>query len=196
MKIIAAYESNRGRDGSGYNILVWPDSAMILSRKPLFLPEEEDSIHVGIAAKIKAVGKSVKPKFAHRYYDAIAPAAFIFSSSVSSKLNRKEDPEATDIVADFSVICGDFTDAEGLNEDLTLSLSIKTLSGDERLSENLEVNNWENLLAEAIARATERNTIKTGDTVAVLLPGSFPAGRDSLLSIGINGVALIENKLK
>ena len=170
MKIIAVYESTRNSEGhTGKGILVWPDSVMIRSRKPLFLPDDGVYyIHEGIGARIDAVGKSIHKKFARRYYDEICAIAYILPESVSDCLIQKADPVACDIAADYTLICGDYIPA---------------------LETETEIN-------EAISIASCRNTLKTGDIVAIIFRERRKAERDSVLKISLRGNTLIENKLK
>lgn len=71
MKIIRIVESAP----SGAALDFHPDSALLLAGRPLFLPDfaaqPMADIHIGI--RINRLGKAVAQKFAHRYYDALAP---------------------------------------------------------------------------------------------------------------------------
>lgn len=200
MKVIVAYKSGNCQDGTGLNIMVWPDSAMIKSGKPLFIPRRDMMFHPGLVAKIKSVGKSIKDKFASRYYDEIAPAAFFFSGKVSAAITKKEDPLACDIISDYSIICGDFMPSEAedsLESPLKLEIGIKPLSDEGQvLSKELKIDNPKELLDKAISAASVNNTLKTGDLAGFILTDDFKAVPDSLLKIKTDGKILIENKLK
>lgn len=171
MKIIAVYDSI-GPDGTTKNkILVWPDSVMIKSRKPLFLPDDgEYYLHRGLCARIDAVGKSIKSKFAQRYYKEVAPMVYVLPASVSDLLVQKKDPNACDIVADYSLICGDFINAEEAD--------------------------CREAIDHVIPTASERNTLKTGDIVATIDLEREPAKSDTTIKISLAGKTLLENKIK
>lgn len=186
MKIIAVYDSLRPSGKKEKEILVWPDSAMIRSRKPLFLEEGRQYVHIGIAARIDAVGKSIRPKFAGRYYSELAPMAFILTEKVSDLLENGMDPAACDIVADYTLICGDFVTPERL-ENIEVSRSGGEV--DTRIFRKETID-------EAIAVASVRNTLKTGDIVAVIGLGRFQAQSDMILKISSDKNTLLENKLK
>lgn len=174
MKIIATYKSPKDEGPACIKTLVWPDSAMIRSGKPVFLPEEETLMLPAMCVRIDAVGKTVAPKFAGRYYNEIAPMAFLLSRASASAIAEGKLPEADDIVADYSVICGDFTDKEGLG-----------LEG------------FRSIIADSIAAASRRNTLKTGDIVAYITENSpVHVEPDTKLTMKIGGKTLMENKLK
>lgn len=169
MKILAAYESTTVEGPAGRKVLVWPDSVMIRSRKPLFLPDDGDYyIHKGLCVRIDAVGKTIAGRFAGRYYNEMAPMAFVLPAAVSDALAEGTDPAACDIVADYTLICGDFIPKSG------------------ELTE----------IDDAIATASRRNTLKTGDIVATLSPKREKAERETVIKISLEGKTLIENKLK
>ena len=51
-----------------------PDSALLRDNKPFFLPDFSSEIHyeTEIVLRINKLGKNIAPRFASRYYDAIA----------------------------------------------------------------------------------------------------------------------------
>lgn len=198
MKIIAAYKSSGREEPGRLNTMIWPDSAMIRSGKPLFVRDDTTCrIIPGIAAAVKSVGKTIRPKFASRYYDEVAPICFILPLNVAREIEKESDPKACNIVADYSIICGDFIPKETLDENLELSLSSSTLSGESLINETLYFPNWEATLADAISAASRLNTLKTGDILATIAPLSIEARRDTLLRATFGDAApLIENKIK
>lgn len=201
MKFIAAYKSDTNGNLTGNEILVWPDSAITASGKPVFLPEEDGyKFQVGLGAKISAVGKTIKRKFAGRYYSEIFPVAVFLTPRAAKAISEGEDPKGCDLVSDYSVVCGNPMARPGgecsLEMDLELSpLAYGTDEG-ETLSNEIRVSGWEECIGRAIGTASIRNTLKTGDTVAILLPQTYPAKPDCLLTVSMAGHKLIENKLK
>lgn len=195
MKIIATYEEKDGRQ-----ILVWPDSAMILTRKPLFIPEDAAVAVPAIGARITAVGKSIKKRFAERYYEALAPMVFILNHRSSELLAAGDSPLGCDIVSDCSVVCGDFIEATECNKACELNLKYMPLLSEdtehEILTETKVVDSPIEKIGEAIETASVRNTVKTGDLVAFLCKETIPARRDYILKIEINNKLLLETKFK
>lgn len=198
MKLIAAYTSNSG--DSGLKCLVWPDSAIIRSGKPVFLPEDTSvHIHLGIGALIKSVGKSIEPKFALRYYDNVAPMAFLLPEGVSDKLAQCSDPLASDIVADYSIVEGNSFETIDLAQDIMIKATVKSLRNPEEPEHEkyFVQKDWKTRLGEAISAASRRNTLKTGDIVAILGRDRIDAEFDTLIRVApTSGSILIETKIK
>lgn len=199
MKILATYDSCNKEDTNGKKLMVWPDSMMIRSGKPLFMPEDGNMfLHFGLGVRIDAVGKSIKEKFAAKYYNDILVMAFLFSEKVSNQLNNGTDPSANDIMRDYSLICSNPLHADELGQDLEMHISLKSLNSDITFdSQNIKILNFRNTVAKTISESSRLNTLKTGD-IAVSLLGTFVrAEKNSLLRVYANGDNLImENKLK
>lgn len=200
MKIIVIYDTDKNQAKTGMNILVWPDSALIRSGKPVFLPDDNLKFHLGFVAKMDGVGKTIKSRFAGKYYRSIAPALFFMPSRASERLNNKMHPYACDIVADFVVVCGDFIDKSELqtdSNDTVIRLENKDLgSSSELKDERIVVSSIGNRIDDSIEEASIRNTLKTGDLAGFILAESYDAVPDSLIKIKVNNKLLIENKLK
>lgn len=203
MKIIAAYKSKNAKNDAGLNILVWPDSALVKSGKPVFIEENEKYFLVpGIGAKIHSVGKSIKFKFATRYFNEICPLIMIMKDSVARCITDESDPLACDIVSDYSIIYGDSLCMEEFDESnsLNMEISISPFDGQQNFSSKTEiklpVGLLEDTLYNAIVAASLQNTIKTGDTVAVLFQEILPATSESILKVDLGNRLLIQNKLK
>lgn len=205
MKILAAYWSDTHTDESPkgrIKVMVWPDSAMVRSGKPVFLAEGRNSLMTGIAARIDSVGKTIKKKYAKKYYSEIAPMAFLLKKDIAFLISKGKDPGGSDIVADYSVICGDFKplDSIELSPDGEISLelnlsSLKTISLDE-VKFHKDKFKAESLLSETIETTSMDNTLKTGDIVAYIHPFFHTVSPDTLLRISLGGNYSLENKLK
>lgn len=199
MKLIATY---RAKEGNGRQestkTLVWPDSAIIRTGKPLFIADDETlRLHPGIGVRITGVGKSIAPRFAHKYYEEVFPVIFLLTDSVSSRINQGEDPYGCDLVADYSIITGDPLPEGEDAENLTLEITAEDLTREDSVPEReTTTTKTTEHISEAIAVASRRNTIKTGDIVAYILPGTMKATQDTLLKVSANGTELIANKLK
>ncbi len=55
------------------------DSSILLSEKPFFIPDFADSFTVSLtlALRVGRLGKCIAERFAHRYYDSVAPAIVV-----------------------------------------------------------------------------------------------------------------------
>lgn len=194
MKIIVVYAPKPSDRPEEKKILVWPDSALVRSGKPVFLSDDDLFILPGLCVRIDAVGKSIRPKFAYKYFSETAPMGVILSRSSSDKISAGEDPACNDIVADYSLICGDFTS----EIDFPLSVSMQMEDFGTNQKEQLTSEIPQGMIADSIAAASLRNTLKTGDIVGFILPGRMKASRDRLLRMNFENSTtyLIENKLK
>lgn len=78
MKIIGFRHRNPGQGlgSQDWVMEVKGDSALLNQRKPLFLPDWTNDVRYtpAVVVRICRLGKHIQPKFATRYYDAIAPA--------------------------------------------------------------------------------------------------------------------------
>lgn len=200
MKIVIAYKANESTSQTGMNILVWPDSAMIRSGKPLFIPTGEMSLLPGFVARIISVGKSIRYKFAQRYYHEIAPAAFILPPRSAIRIEDHLDPTANEIAADYSIICGDFSECahlyanpEGIRLDIEMAQLVST---ENVISESLHIENLEEIINKALVTAAVRNTVKTGDLTGFIFDKSFSVVPDTRLTMKIDGKVLMKNNLK
>ena len=83
MKTIATNRRPAAQVGSLFDFELYPDSALIPSGKPLFLPEFAPGFAAAIAPvfRVSRLGKEIRPKFAPRYYDAVSLAARVFPTN-------------------------------------------------------------------------------------------------------------------
>lgn len=197
MKIIAVYGNLKHEAEPGNRILVWPDSVMINTGKPLFLPDDSHRLIPGIGVKIDAVGKSIKPRFAERYYNEVFPLVFVLPSKICDTLLNDEDPYATELVEDYSIIHGHNFENRNGSDTIKLEISLAELKGEGRSSLTLSVDNVPSQINQAIASASIKNTLKTGDIAAFFLPEAIPVKPETLLTVGTaEQDKLIETKFK
>lgn len=202
MKIITVYSTREADGSTGAKCLVWPDSAMVRSGKPVFLRKERGmGLVPGISVRICAVGKSIRPRFASRYYDGVAPLAIIADSRQCGHIAEGKEPESDGLIADYSVVCGDFVKANCADGHmLNLKAQVCPLAfADVKADEEVRTSTMkctEEAISDAIAFASRLNTLKTGDIVALLSADWLPADADSLLKMSLGENVLMLNKLK
>lgn len=197
MKLMASYTS-RGTEGQpdSLKMMVWPDSAIIKTGKPLFLSDEFNvRVHPGIGVKITGVGKSIASRFARKYYDEVFPLAFILPEKISGQLERGENPIACEYVADFSVITGNPVSSEKSLSQHKFEISLRSLM-ESNISVENDFNSDIQIIDQSIEEASRHNTLKTGDIVGFISPSGFDASANTLLSVKFDDDILIENKLK
>lgn len=143
MKIIGFRHRNPGQGlgSQDWVMEVKGDSALLNQRKPLFLPDWTNDVRYtpAVVVRICRLGKHIQPKFATRYYDAIAPAMDVVAWD-----KLAEDP-ALAVSWDGAFVTGH---PQAPSED-----------GDVVISEQE--------ICEAIARASEAMTLRMGDMVYV-----------------------------
>jgi len=75
-------------------VFMKPDSAILQSDKPFFIPEFTDNVHheLEIVIKINKVGKHIQKKFAHKYYNSITVGIDFTARDLQSQLKEKGLP--------------------------------------------------------------------------------------------------------
>lgn len=68
------------------------DSTVIRSDNPFFVPDfdTEFRLYPSLAIRIDRLGKSIAPKFAHRYYAQVTLAATVRAENILSELRQKD----------------------------------------------------------------------------------------------------------
>lgn len=102
MKLIAINRQPGAPIASLYAVELYPDSAPVMTDKPVFLPDwwsgTTFSAVICPAYRIGRLGKAIKPKFASRYVDAVTLAARIYpaNSPVDPQISRPDIVRAWD----------------------------------------------------------------------------------------------------
>ena len=198
MKIMGVYYRNDG-DQTVPALLVWPDSSMIRSGKPVFLPSYPSgcSVVTALGIKIDRLGKTIERKYASRYYNEVMPVAIVLSGKSAGELADHKEVSSSDIVADYTVICGNELHKESLSADSTATLKYETLDSEPIETATMDLSGAEDKIASAIVFAGKRNTLKTGDIVVLLdCSHTVPAQTDSKISVVIDNNELLKFKLK
>lgn len=159
---------NESNTHSGTFWTIVPDSVMLRSGKPMFLPQEDKSYMIcpSICLRIGKLGKRVESRFAYRYIDAMAPATAIIPCEAIPKFQEEVIPQGGDWLFDGAVIIGDFTDIPQGKEELERTLKEATIS----LNHNGKNTKWEGArmhreVPEIISSISYYNTIKSGDMI-------------------------------
>lgn len=144
---------------------VWftvPDSVIVNSGKPFFLPDfdSEFEARASIAIKISRLGKSVDVRFAKRYYAVAAPALLIFATGLKRRLTEQGLPQDQSYVFDRALQLGEFKDLSCFGDILSFDIRVNG-SHAMRWSES-ETNVSTDRIIETIS---SYNTIKVGDLI-------------------------------
>ena len=143
MKIIGFVYSE-----SGYEMVLKGDSCLLNGRKPFFLPDWSKEIGVTdcIILRVSRLGKEIAPKFADRYYDAVAPGADFTAVNLLRDAKASGQPWTKAIAFDYSLAIGAFGEPSVFSNqysDLVLTPE------------------------EAIAQASKVMTIRQGDLIYI-----------------------------
>lgn len=127
-------------------IVLKGDSCLLNGRKPMFIPDHTQELGVTecIILRISRLGKEIAPKFADRYYDAIAPGADFIALDRLRELQVSGRPWTQALAFDYSLAIGTFSDER------------LAISGDYVVSPE-----------EAIAQASKLMTIRQGDLIYI-----------------------------
>ncbi|MGB1003924.1 MAG: fumarylacetoacetate hydrolase family protein [Salibacteraceae bacterium] len=75
-------------------VFIKPDSAILQTNKPFFIPQFTNEVHheLEVVVKINRVGKHIQKKFAHKYYDSISVGIDFTARDLQSQLKAKGLP--------------------------------------------------------------------------------------------------------
>ena len=101
------------------------DSCLLNGRKPMFIPDRTTELGVTecLILRVSRLGKEISPKFAERYYDAVAPGADFAALDILRDLQASGRPWTQAIDFDYSLAIGQWTMDKGqwTMDDLVLS---------------------------------------------------------------------------
>ena len=121
------------------------DSCLLNGRKPMFLPDWTTELGVTdcLILRVSRLGKEIAPKYADRYYDAIAPGADFIALDVAREAQAAGQPWTRALAFDYSLAIGEWTKGEWTMDNLILTPE------------------------EAIAEASKVMTIRQGDLIYI-----------------------------
>ncbi|MBR0195874.1 MAG: hypothetical protein IJQ32_06530 [Paludibacteraceae bacterium] len=125
------------------------DSCLLNGRKPFFLPEWSNEIGVTpcLILRVSRLGKEIAPKFADRYYDAVAPGADFLAIDIAREAKAQGKPWTKALAFDYSLAIGEWMD----KGDRLLVIGDSLLISPEQ----------------AIAEASKVMTIRQGDLIYI-----------------------------
>lgn len=142
-------------------IFMKPDTALLRENKPFYYPDFSKEIHyeVELLVKIKKEGKSVEPKFAHKYYDEIGLGIDFTARDLQNELKDKGLPWERSKAFNDSAVISKFVSKEGFDiANINFGLS---LNGSEVQKGNTSLMLWP--VDELIAHVSKFFTLKIGD---------------------------------
>ncbi|MDE6297937.1 MAG: 2-hydroxyhepta-2,4-diene-1,7-dioate isomerase [Muribaculaceae bacterium] len=166
MKIIALLPDSYNVDCSLPIIptISLPDSSIVKNGNPVFLPDFDTSFSAipFLAVKINRLGKNIAPRFAERYYSEVAPVLLLKADNIFSSLKNAGLPWNAAVGFDKSIVTGEFSEYQSLENTPPLSIFVNEESGSVlQLPQRHSI-------AEAIYQVSRYNSLKMGDLI--LLP--------------------------
>lgn len=125
------------------------DSCMLNGRKPFFMPDwsKEIGVTACVILRVSRLGKEIAPKFASRYYDAIAPGADFMALDILREAKQAGQPWTKAIAFDYSLALGEWIEKDDEFQ--------------------IEGNQYILTPEQAIAEASKVMTIRQGDLIYI-----------------------------
>ena len=125
------------------------DSCLLNGRKPFFVPDntEEPCMTPCRILRVSRLGKEIAPKFADRYYDAVAPGADFVAMDRLREAQAEGRPWTEALAFDYSLAIGEWLTAEE--------------------AAGTTKHEWVLSPEEAVAEASRLMTIRQGDLIYI-----------------------------
>lgn len=153
------------------------DSCLLNGRKPLFVPDWTNELGMTecVILRVSRLGKEIAPKFAGRYYDAVAPGADFIALDRAREAQAAGRPWTTAIAFDYSLAIGDWITDNGqwTMDDLVLSPE------------------------EAVSEASKVMTIRQGDLIYIQRKHApQPVHKEQIIRMETDGKETLYCKIK
>ena len=159
-------------------VVLKADSCLLNGRKPLFMPEwtQELGVTECMILRVSRLGKEIAPKFASRYYDAVAPGADFIALDIARAAQESGRPWTKALDFDYSLAIGEFVEPS----------AISIQSSDYVLSPE-----------EAISEASRLMTIRQGDLIYIQRrQAPRPVHKEDIIRTEIDGEEKLYCKIK
>ena len=194
-------EHNKELDGTLYKpeepvIFTKPDSALLKGGKPFFVPDftQRCDYELEIVVRINRLGKTIAPRFASRYYDALTVGIDFTARDLQQRFRQKGLPWDLCKGFDGSAVIGDFVAKEDLPDinSLFFRLDIDGKTVQSGFSGDMLYK-----VDELIAYVSRFFTLKTGDLLFTGTPeGVGPVRIGQRLEGYLSERKLLEFKVK
>ncbi len=173
-----------------------PDSALLQSQKPFFIPDFTKDVHheLEIVVKINRLGKHIKKKFARKYYNSITVGIDFTARDVQKELKSKGLPWEIAKAFDSSAPIGKFIPVDQFEnlQDINFKL--------ERNGTLVQIGNTKDMLFDIdtlIEHISKYFTLKIGDLIFTgTSAGVGPVKIGDQLVASIEGQELLKTSVK
>ena len=152
MKIIG-FTYRAGAGECGWSVVLKGDSCLLNGRKPLFVPDwtQELCVTPCLVLRVSRLGKEISPRYADRYFDAVAPGADFVAMDLLRAAQAKGNSWTPAIAFDYSLAVGEYE-----------PLPCPALEGRVFAGQELVMTP-----EEAVAEASKLMTIRQGDLIYI-----------------------------
>jgi 2-keto-4-pentenoate hydratase/2-oxohepta-3-ene-1,7-dioic acid hydratase in catechol pathway len=177
-------------------VFIKPDSALIKNNKPFFIPDYNSAIdhEAELVLSICKVGRSIAPKFAHRYFDKITVGIDFTARDLQKSLSNEIMPWSISKGFDGSAPLGKFLPISSLDNPESISFSL------EKNGETVQSGCSTDMIfsfAEIISYVSRFFTLKTGDLIFTGTPaGAGPVKKNDRLTAYLEGNKVLDFNVK
>lgn len=173
-----------------------PDTSLLRSPRDFFYPSFSKEIHYEceLVVRINKVGKSIKKKFAHRYYNEIGLGIDFTARDLQKKCKEKGHPwEVAKAFENSAVISDKFLSTESLE----MNKLAFTLENNGEVVQSGNISDMIFSIDELIAHVSQFMTLKTGDLIYTGTPsGVGPIEIGDVLVGKINDEEMFRAEIK
>ena len=144
------------------------DSSLLVNRKPLFVPDwlhELQALPCWVL-RVSRLGKCIAPRFASRYYDAVAAGVDFFSADKLREALAEGRPWTEAVAFENSLAVGEMEEVGSKKLEVRWELR----RGDEMIEQmTWAPEGMQDALDQAVARVSDLLTIRQGDLIYVAM---------------------------
>ena len=141
-----------------------PETSIIQKKQPFFIPDFSNNIQyeVEVLIKINRLGKTISPKFSHKYYDEIGLGIDFTARDLQNKLKKDSLPWEKSKSFDGSALIGNWINKKNIDDINNLEFRL-TKNGDIVQKGNTSEMLWG--IDELISEISNFFTLKIGDII-------------------------------
>ena len=177
-------------------IFLKPETSIIQKNQPFFIPDFSNEIHheVELIVKINKLGKSILPKFSHKYYDEISLGIDFTARDLQNNLKLNSLPWEKCKSFDNSALIGKWINKDNFND--INDINFQLIKNDKIIQKgNSSEMIWN--IDELISEISRFFTLKIGDIIFTGTPkGVGKVNIDDFLLGSIEGEQLFSIKIK
>ena len=177
-------------------IFLKPDTAILLNKQPLFIPDFSNDVHheVELLIKINRLGKYIDRKFAHKYYDEIGLGIDFTARDLQSELKSKGLPWEKAKGFDGAAVIGKWLSKSEFEDVNRISFKLEK-NGETVQQGNTSLMLWK--VDEIIEYVSKYFTLKIGDIIFTGTPaGVGRVEADDVLVGSLEGKQMFSVKIK